>query len=188
MLIRSKSTRKGIFSNNGEVIDQKFEFAEVRLRRAISLTSDIATFRRLLHWIAWSFRYQIDLSIVEFAQQMMELRRYYWPADFRSYMIESLQAGNKRLKKGRTCYSLSASKHLPDYILSFIRRATLQQILDHDFFKEDPFKITVKWVGPTKMELSLKAQDDSTQISFDSKDAKPEELVKYMVRQCSYCD
>ena len=97
MLSRSKSTSKGISPKNGEVIDQKFEFAEVKIRRAISLVSDIVTLRRLLHWIAWSFRYQIDLSIVEFAQEMMELRRYYWPADFRSYMIESLQAGNKGL-------------------------------------------------------------------------------------------
>ena len=69
----------------------------MKIRRAISLASDIVTLRRLLHWIAWSFRYQIDLSIVEFAQEMMELRRYYWPTDFRSYMIESLQAGNKGL-------------------------------------------------------------------------------------------
>ena len=98
MLSRSKSPRKGISPKNGEVIDQKFEFAEMRIRRAISLASDIVTLRRLLHWIAWSFRYQIDLSIVEFAQEMMELRRYYWPTDFRSYMIESLQAGNKGLK------------------------------------------------------------------------------------------
>ena len=97
VLSRSKSTRKGIFPKNGEVIDQKFEFAEVKIRRAISLVSDIVTLRRLLHWIAWSFRYQIDLSIVEFAQEMIELRRYYWPADFRSYMIESLQSGNKGL-------------------------------------------------------------------------------------------
>ena len=98
MLSRSKSTRKGILPKNGEVIDQKFEFAEVRIRRTISLVSDIVTLRRLLHWKAWSFRYKMDLSIVEFAQEMMELRRNYWPADFRSYMIESLQAGNKGLR------------------------------------------------------------------------------------------
>ena len=97
MLSRSKSTRKGISPKNGEVIDQKFEFAEMRIRHAISLGSDIVTLRRLLHCIAWSFCYQIDLSIVEFPQEMMELRRYYWPIEFRSYMIESLQAGNKGL-------------------------------------------------------------------------------------------
>ena len=58
------------------MIDQKFEFAEVRIRRAISLASDIVTLRRLLHWTAWSSRYHVDPSIVKFAQETMELRSY----------------------------------------------------------------------------------------------------------------
>ena len=78
------------------MIDQKFEFAEVRIRRAISLASDIVTLRRLLHWTAWSFRYHVDPSIVEFAQETMELRRFYRLQTFdliRSKLVQSVHKG-----------------------------------------------------------------------------------------------
>ena len=80
------------------MIDQKFEFAEVRIRRAISLASDIVTLRRLLHWTAWSFRYHVDPSIVAFAQETMELRRFYRLQTFdliRSKLEQSVHKGLK---------------------------------------------------------------------------------------------
>ena len=72
------------------MIDQKFEFAEVRIRRAISLASDIVTLRRLLHWTAWSSRYHVDPSIVEFTQETMELRSYDL---IRSKLVQSVHKG-----------------------------------------------------------------------------------------------